>query len=409
MNKRKNEEIAADILEVLQTYQIDYLEFFHEYDANDNPIKIPILIDGELNIYVIESIAAMIGVTPQSLISMSDDSMKWLKKYPYFIHKPAFDAARRKSFHDNRYDTLHLLEVIYDKILVPEQPTRYNPYEVAQRLESFLRKTDEAFPGTYHKGAKIKDIYMRTDYFSHFDSIDILVSSYLGIINRIQELFFKAWDVELDDEEVKEYNFLVLAIGIQDRECESNKYLLYNNLKSLVRVYRAEGYKSFFSFVRIKHDKQFKPWICAEFSDNKELVQKFVDIFPESKIKMRNYALQVSKYECHFTWSDAELAYSAEELEFTNDALSSMGETPLTTENVPQAQTSVYLDKTTEELQGDAEYVEKLRTLAGPAKLGGVIARAPELGTLSKIERTKRTIARLEAIHAYHRDGERND
>jgi len=371
-NAKKVDEF---IKETFATYSLNYSEFFEEDIDEENEDLDLDLEEPEyaLNVPMVELAAKILGVEKNEILETNDNAvMKWFKKYPYFWHRPAFDEAYRRSFHDERYDAARFLEVIFETTVVPDCPTRYDYENVKTRLVELLKTIDQSIPGTYHPNATMNSLSIHTENFCHFDDIEEMVKSYIDMFNRVKELFFKAWDNDLSADEIHEYNFLVATIGIQDRYYIKG-YLFYNILKKFIPIYKSEGHTDFSAYTRIYHRRVLKPWKCAEFTLNKDLVQSFVDIYPHAKQEMREFALQVSKFNCYFIWSDARPAISSQaELDEINDVAESLGEETISFENCAKEPTQVYVSKTTEELSGDDKFAEQLRILSGPANLGGV-------------------------------------
>lgn len=106
-----------------------------------------------------------------------------------FPTSPDYHAYRR-SFHDDSYETLRLLEVLFEKSCTPKEPTRYDYADVLKRLVSLLKEMDKFIPGTYHKDAEIARIGVYTENFCHYEKIAELVESYLAMVKRVEELDF---------------------------------------------------------------------------------------------------------------------------------------------------------------------------------------------------------------------------
>ena len=387
-------EVFEFIKESFQEYGIPYNDFFDDdLEEEDNE-------PGFLNMPMVAEAAKILGVETDDLLNLNEDAVyRWFDKYPFLIYKPAFDEAYRKSFHDDRYKTLRLMEVLFDRTYVPNVPTRSDYDDIIHRLWAFLKETDKSIPGTYHKGAKIQKLLITTQNFCHFDHTREMVFSYIDMFHRAKALFFKAWNEELSREEIHEYNFLVAAVGLKDDMCFQD-YLFYDLLKKYIPVYRKEGYKEFLSYVRISRDRKLCPWRSAEFVADPELVQEYVNICPSAKKEMRKFAMQVGQFACSFEWSDAKpLISSEEELQELNDIGDILGDEPVTMDDINKELTFVYIPKTKEELAGDDVFAEKLRVLSGSASLGGV--RVPEMEyEKSHLLCIQRMASRVEAKYA---------
>lgn len=393
------EKIEEFIRECFEMYGLDYEEFADSSaDVRNNPKKFLEIKDG-LNMYGVTEAAKVLGVSPEALLNMDEDAAaKWYKKYPYFFHITGFDQAYRRSFHDDSYDTIRLLEVLFNK--KPCAPTRYNYDDVLRRLISLLKEIDKSIPGTYHEDAEMTKIGIYTENFCHYEKIAELVESYITMVKRAEELFLKALIMELSIEEIHEYNFLVSTVGIEDQVGHGYGFLYYDLLKKFIPVYQEEGYADFFSYVRISPLRAPKLWRCAEFASNKDLVQRFVEVYPRAKPLMRDFAMQVSKFSCQFTWSDAEpVRFSPEEEAELDDFDRMLGNEPLSEENRAKVQTLVYVPKTAAELNGNNQFADMLRVLSGPVKLGGVALPDRAADKLSNTERIGRVQTRVAAVH----------
>lgn len=389
-------QIDEFIRGVFELYSLNYAEFFEDEPEDDASDAVDENTEYVLNMPMIEEAAKILGVDVADILNMDDAAVtRWFDKYPYFNYKPVFNAAYRRSFHDEHYDSMHLLEVIFDKPIVPDYPTRYDYDQVVQRLIATLKSCDEVMPGAYHTDATMQNLSIHTQNFCHFDKIGELVESYIDMFNRVKELFFKAWNADLSSDEIHEYNFLVAAIGIQDK-FYTHEYLFYDHLRDFIPVYKDEGFEAFSDFVRIWPLRALEPWKCAEFSQNKELVQRFVEIYPAAKKAMREFSLQVSKFSCYFTWSDAKPTISTQaELDELNATAAMLGEEPVTFDNCGKEPTLIYVPKTKEELNGDDAFAEQLNRLSGPVSLGGVYA--PKVDTKLTTEGVLRIQARFKA------------
>lgn len=395
----KVEKIEEFIRECFEMYGLDYEEFADSsVDTGDVPEELLKIKDG-FNMYGVLEAAKVLGVSPEAILNMDEDAAaKWYKKYPYFSHITGFDQAYRRSFHDDSYDTLRLLEVLFNKKSCA--PTRYDYDDVLKRLNSLLKEIDKSIPGTYHEDAEMAKIGIYTENFCHYEKIAELVESYMAMVKRVEELFLKAMTMELSDEEIHEYNFLVSTIGIEDQVGHGYGFLYYDLLRKFIPVYQEEGYADFFSYIRISPLRAPMLWHCAEFASNKDLVQRFVEVYPRAKMLMRDFAMQVSKFSCQFIWSDAEsVRFSPEEEAELDDFDRMLGKEPLSEENRGKVQTLVYVPKTVAELNGDDRFADMLRVLSGPVKLGGVALPDRASDKLSDIEQIRRIQARVAAAH----------
>jgi hypothetical protein len=165
------------------------------------------------------------------------------------------------------------------------------------------------------------------------------------MVERASVLFFKALEQELSAAEINEYNIIVSVLGIQDRCVPQKGNLYYSMLRKLAPVYKAEQQVDFFAYVRLDPAKNIAPWRCAEFVQNRDLVQAYVTITPGAKKAMREFAFLATQFHCFFTWSD---------------------------DNNQLEPVSIYVPKTAPEIGDDAVFADALNQLIGPAAKGGI-------------------------------------
>lgn len=396
------QEIERFIRICFKEYSLNYSRFFSYRDHNDVWHDEPIVVDGELQLPVVEQAAYILGVSVDDLLNMNERAVfKWFDRYGYFREMHYFQDAYRCSFHDKKsWKEWRLIEEMLQK---PAFPTRYDFKEVMRRMLELLKEMDKSVPGTYHKGAEINKLSIYTQNFTHFNKIGLMVDSYLEMIARAKSLFFKAWDCNLSEDEVSEYNFLVTALSLHDC-CYGRDLLYYDLLKQFIPVYKEEGYRDFKSYVKILVSDLFEPWKCAEFVQDRNMVQKFLNVCPQAKPAMRQFALDVSQFACLFVWSDSPMipcGWTKEE----KAELAAVGINPKHLEyddafdDVPLAQEPIRIlvPKTEEELDGDGQYAEQLRLLSGPASLGGIILPKTEVSEHFDADSLVRIQTRLEA------------
>jgi hypothetical protein len=338
----------------------------------------------------------ILGVPPETLLKQDDKAArKWLDRYPYFQLEPGFQFSYRMS--NYQIDPMNqIIRGIFGEEYAQKDKLKYDPNCVVQRMREMLVEMDKDLPGTYHKDAWIEHVFIKTGFFFHYSQIEAFTHAYIDLIRRAEELFFRAWDEELSQDEVQEYNFLVSVLGITDSAQSAQKYLYYDRLKEVVDVYKQEDYRDFLSYVRLKKELVPQLWECAEFVENQKLVQEFLDVYPIAKNSMRQFAMKVPNYECVFTWSDAGEYQD-------DDSMSGMGQKlrdlPMLRKNGGRELTRVYVPKTAAELNGDKVYADELRKLSGPVKLGGLGIRSYDAVDLTWSQQIKRMEARISASH----------
>lgn len=194
-----------------------------------------------------------------------------------------------------------------------------------------------------------------------------LLQAYLSMYHTADRLFSKAWDMELSEEEVNDYNFIVSVLGIRDKFLSYHMH--YRWLRSIIPVYKKEGPCSLAFHTTFMPYKVFTPWVCSDFLQNTEYAQELLNINPGAKQMMREHAMRTLKFECNFSWSDS----SDEEYEEEHEHVVCIGPHPAYEEEpVSSSSTTIYVEKTPEELYGDMEWAEQLLRLSKAEPLGGL-------------------------------------
>ena len=222
-----------------------------------------------------------------------------------------------------------------------------------------------------------------------------------------------AWKNELEDAEIKEYNFLVTMMRMADNITE--RYIYYTDLKKLIPVFASEGYKGerkeFFDIAHLRFCNDFEPWECKEFLENDNIIQLYASCFPYAKRKMFDYGRSSKYFFCAFVWSDAvvpdiqivdddDFEEDPEDLEYFNELVSQyIDDMKMYKQTGVQniaGMTTVRVPKTPEELADNDYYIEKLIRLGGVVSKGGI--KMPKLKHVDENERFQRCVARLTAL-----------
>lgn len=368
---KTKQEITQYVKRFCKKYSLSYSDFFYEYDEFDMRQAAPVFgkesIESKLPV-----ISEYFGLTDEEILTTSEEGLdKWYKKYSFFYHLPKFTAAYKMSRLGNDEDVAmaHLLNAIWGEHSC-KYPTRYNKSDIKERVVAKLKELDTIMPGTYHDNAEMLDFTVETENFCSYPQIGEMIYSLLQMIYRAKELFFKAKDRDLTENETFEYNFLVSVLGIKD--VASNKYLYYRNVVALRNVYIEEGYKDFYSYVRLMNYKELNPWRAKEFLDDKSLMQAYLNEYAEEYWTWKEQSKKIAKFVCSFVWSDApimrepDFGISIPELDDdSNDGIPEM--------------TTIYLDKTNEEMRSDKELAEKLLACFGCKSNGGLSILPREL------------------------------
>lgn len=367
----KADKIEMFIMTCFDELCLDYMDYFSYKGKNGKLQRIPLIRTGKLDEEAVRFASRILGISIADIMACNYEAIaKWKGKFKYFSHYKKLNNAYEENIYGRGYAEHKLKEAIYG-IRLP-LPVRYNLFNVRDRLIAQLRELNVHLPGTFHEGAEIMDLKFRVHKICHYDGIADLIDSYLQMIERAGELFFKALIEDLCEEEIHEYNIIVSAVGIKDFVFTHKGNLYYDNILNCREIYRRENLPNFYDYITLCPTRSFSPWCCAEFIEDKELVQRYINYHPSYKFVMREFAMEVLNFKCDFAWSDAKLLCL-----YDGDLISDEEYEILVGEPVPDVirvpeRTEVYVPKTTEELEDNETYARTLLTLSGPEKMGGV-------------------------------------
>jgi hypothetical protein len=196
-----------------------------------------------------------------------------------------------------------------------------------------------------------------------------MVDSFFKMVNRGKELFFKALEQELTEAEICEYNLIVSYTGIRDKHFNLHG-LYYRYLVKFRQLYLAEEGKDFFDYVVLSKDIPFQPWKFAEIIADRTRMEQYLSYVPRARMLMYMFAIEGTRFECSFTWSDAEPMDEEERWEFAQTYTSIWAR--LDEDYEGKKPTVVYIPKDDGELGEDGPYFEILRNMAGIPQEGGI-------------------------------------
>ena len=130
-----------------------------------------------------------------------------------------------------------------------------------------------------------------------------MIISLFDMINNYKNLFVRAIKTGLEDEEIREMNFLASALDARDLVIRDVQLNYYNVLK-LREIYQKENLNDFFSYVKIGRMKKTKYWRCEEFLNDKKLLALYLRTYPEAFSEMRQFLMRTKHFSCWFYWSD---------------------------------------------------------------------------------------------------------
>lgn len=371
------EKITTYVTDLFSLYCMDDDGFLHEYDCELNEVvKIPLFRDGMIDNDTIERVSTKFGITAEEIKNTDKKAAKrYYNKYSFFrLYRKYLDLWNWNCKYKDPEPSAEerIINAIFTNKKVVQVRQRYNLQSVKERLIKQLKEYDSIIPGTYHEGAEITRLQISTETLFSFPECLLMIQSFLEIVDRLEILFYKTIDSELESDEINEMNFLANWLCACDK-VTSNTIITYKNVKCCREIYKEEKLGDFYEYVIIKEFFQTAPWRCQEFFDDFSLVQRFVNVFPQTKSKMRDFGMNLSKFSCSFVWSDAKPIQFTGDEEIEELVTSVLGDKEIIPiEEQAKEQTHIYVDKNRSELYGWGNHVKKLKEACGPVSKGGV-------------------------------------
>ena len=366
---------------------------FYQEDNKMQRQPVPWVIDGRLNMELVDYAADILGVTSSELLEMKGGVMeRWSKKYPLVKYWEGMRRSVNESYLRNPTPEERLLAAVYNFSERDIYVTRYGMEKLEERAMKALTTLEVEKPGTIHPGEKIENFYADTVYICRYPHISEMVDSFFKMVNRGKELFFKALEQELTEAEICEYNLIVSYTGIRDKHFNLHG-LYYRYLVKFRQLYLAEKGKGFFDYVVLSKDIPFQPWKFAEIIADRVRMEQYLSYVPRAKMLMNIFAIEGTRFECSFTWSDAELIDEEERWEFGKTYTSIWAR--LDEDYEGKKPTVVYIPKDDSELGEDSPYFEMLKTMSEVPQKCGMPGQA--LGTSEESD-IRKMIARVKII-----------
>lgn len=344
---KRIDKITAYVSDLFNRYCMNDYGFFRDFDDDtDKTIEVPLFPFEKIDQDTINRISISFGITPEEILNMdSNAAVRYWNKYPFFrLYKQYLHLWEWNQHYKDPEPTAEevLLNAIFaDNRGIPVR-YRYNIQSIKQRLIEQLKEYNHVMPGVYHQGAEITDLRISTQTMFSFPECSSMIRSFLDMVERLQDLFYKAIDKELTLDEAGEMDFLASWLRAFDK-VTTDTLITYNNVRCYRNVYKEENLKDFFEYVTIKAFVDDCPWRCQEFFDDTALLQRFVIVFPQAKSKMREFGMELTNFSCDFVWSDAK---------------------PI--------RTHIYVAKNRSELYGWGNYIKTLKIACGPVAKGGL-------------------------------------
>lgn len=317
------------------------------------------------------------GLSDTEILSMDvNAAQRYWKRYDFFHLYEDYRAEWdwEAHFAEKRPTTVELfLKAIFSDQdnIYSDYKKRYDSADIKRRLNETLKTINSILPGTIHENAEITNLRIRTETFISFPQCGEMIRSFLDMVERLKELFFKAIHTDLNEREINELNFLASWLNACDVTMPSTN-ITYDNLLLYREVYAEENLSDFFDYVRIRSFIYSSPWRCKEFFEDLGLIQEFINVFPEAKGEIRKFSQEVGKFTCEFVWSDAKpIMFSEEEgQELSDNAM--IGEEDISINERTKERTIVYVNKTPEEMDGCEEYIQRIAEVTAASAKGGL-------------------------------------
>lgn len=366
------EKISEYVERVFELYGLNKYDFFYIYnDETVEDVIIPLFDEDRESISeTLIRISLFTGLTEHEITTMDKRAaLKYWNKFPFFSLYNEFIAkwvwyAKFKSKPPTPAERVR--SAIFNQKLQIER--RYDFNDINNRLLNKLKELSVFDSSYYVPNSNLHILDLRTAEFFSFPKCEEMIRSYIELVKRAQQLFFKAVYKDLTISEIHEYNFLVSYLDIHDI-CMPSKYLFYHNVVNWREIIIEEGYTEFWSYAKIGAPLTIEaPWRCAEFFNNIELVQEFVNMFPSAKKEMREFAILIKNYSIMFRWEEIKTQEQLDD-EFVAAYLEGRDYDPNDDFSPPN---HVYLEKEPSEIEGFSDALETLRKAASPPAKGGL-------------------------------------
>ncbi len=398
---KTKEQVTQYVKDFFERYELDQYGFFFETDEETNErVDIPLFALDTMDDDTLARISSHTGLSKEEILSCDDKAAtRFWDRYPFIGLFMAYKAkAEWYSQYKSKFPTLEdmLTNALSDgKIAYPAE-SRYDYHDLKARMIRKLKEIDAFMPGTYHHGANIEHLRMRTEVFFSFPQCKEMLSSFISMVNSLRDLFFKALRNELTDAEINELNFLANRLDATDAVMPS-VVITYDNICRYKKAYLEENLTDFFSYVKIRSFAPSAPWRCQEFFDDLSLVQEFVKIFPQAKAQMRQFAMDVTKFECVFVWSDAA-PFEAPEYDGDDSSIDALLERlQFPVEMRTREMSRVYVEKNVDEMFGWEQYAYRLSDASSSEAKGGLALPVRELDLSDRVNNIKRMQLRVNA------------
>lgn len=404
---KTKEQVTKYVKDYFDRYELNDYDFFvtTEYNPKENCdelTEIPLFLFDEMDEETLSRISVHTGLSTEEILNCDEKAaVRYIEKYPFIrLFQVYKERCRWYSQYKTEFPTAR--DLLENAIFTnnPGYPVemRYDHIDIKARLISKLKEIDAVMPGTYHKDAEITQLMFRTEIFITFPACGAMLQSFIEMVDRLKELFFRVLKAKISQDEINEINFLANILHATDATMP--KLITYDNIRKYKKAYIEENLTDFFSYVKVRALVDASPWRCKEFFDDMSLVREFINISPQAKGRMREFANEVSKLECDFVWSDAKpVVFSPEEERELADIDFLLGREPIPYEKRAKEHTRIYIEKTSREMSGWEEYAKRIVAASASVAKGGLQLPKREVDLNDQIYNIDRIKRRVEASH----------
>lgn len=372
--------IQKFIEDVMDRYSVSYDAFFTECSGDGQPVRRKAFPRGKTDDYNLNRICRILGLDKDVILNADREKANvWFNKYPFFRLMLQYRTTNYYAQYGTSPSEGRLLGAIFGKKFCK----KYLDENIKQRLIETLKQYDSVIPHLYHPDATLERFVHSEQDFVHFDQVEPLVQSFLRLVERHKELFFKIWHLDLTQEEINEYNFLTTVLDAEDI-AKAGGLLYHHKVLEMLPIFKKEGFEKYESFVRIRKN-DFKPWRCPRFADDFVLAQQYTNVFPKTKENIREFCMHIRNIHCGYTWSDDACVVDEDDV-WTPEEFRTGAYRPLK---------FIYVPKTESELGDDLLYAERLSRLAAPPSQNGLIV--PQIESPQVLDFMHRMMDRVSA------------
>lgn len=245
--------------------------------------------DFEMNI---KKLAGLFGCNEESLLNADKNAVLDIyEKYPYFKLYHQWEEVNPEERHRvdiKKEDMADIKNKIVEKI---------------QQINDACRIKASPFDID-----KIEHVTCISNGLTSYEKITELVQEYIKVYERYSELFFKVIKQELNPYEIHEFNIFSAHFVAMDSVCMS-KFISYDYVRKISPILKKENYTHLANYIKVRI---FKPWSAKEFSNNIEVVERYMKCYPKSKRELRTFIFLLKNKRYAFVYDSGSFEISIE-------------------------------------------------------------------------------------------------